>query len=120
LIITCLQKPDRPAVERCTKRYWFCSKSYNSSIQFLLKRGLSQPKGRNSNCRPTIQISYMTNANVNPYFFSLINAWKCSRLIATYWPIIWTNKLTYLLTPCSTILLENQTGLQLVKKFPTF
>ena len=31
-----------------------------------------------------------------------------------------THLLTYLLTPCSTILLEKLTGIQLVKKFPTF
>ena len=31
-----------------------------------------------------------------------------------------TYLLTYLLTPCSRVLLEKLTGLQLVKKFPTF
>jgi hypothetical protein len=31
-----------------------------------------------------------------------------------------TNLLTYLLTPCSTVLLEKLTSLQLVKKFPAF
>ena len=30
------------------------------------------------------------------------------------------NHLTYLLTPCSTVLLEKLTGFQLVKKFPAF
>ena len=31
-----------------------------------------------------------------------------------------TNLLTYLLTPCSRVLLENLTGSQLIKKFPAF
>jgi hypothetical protein len=43
---------------------------------------------------------------------------KYTRRTAKY---IWTDYIrTYLLTPCSRVLLEKLTGLQLVKKFPAF
>jgi hypothetical protein len=54
------------------------------------------------------------------------------RNVQTVWYTVWnqyttpsachliTYLLTYLLTPCSTVLLEKLSGLQLVKKFPAF
>jgi len=54
---------------------------------------------------------YQADERINSIWRTAVRALTCYVML---------NLPTYLLTPCSTVLLENLTGLQLAKKFPAF
>jgi len=113
-------KYHRPALERCTKRYWFWSTS--NQLQYFYTLPFE------TWFEPTEQLTLQLSAihknqwheerSCECVLFGLITTWNSSRLIATCWPITWTNKPNYLINPWSSVHLVKINGLQLVKKFP--
>jgi len=113
-------KCHRTELESCTKRYWLWSTSnqlqYFYTVPFETWFEATEQLTLQMSAKHTNQLH--EEHHCESVLLILITTWNCSRLIATCWPITWTNKPTYLLKPWSSVHLVKLTGLQLVKKFP--